>query len=331
MSRSHRVNNQNIRREAIIKHDNAVLPFTVESLDVRGRVVRLGATLDSILHRHAYPDAVARLIGEALVLTALLGSSLKVSGSFQLQARTDGIVSLLVVDYDVPDRMRAYARFDEAALAANLQATSAELLGHGHLGLTIDQGPHTSRYQGLVALSGQGLEDAAHQYFTQSEQIPTRVRLAFGNLITKEQDDNVWRAGGMIVQFLPSSIERLRQADLPPGDAPHGVDIIDHPEDENWVEARALIETIEDHELLDPDLSSEDLLFRLFHERDPRVFEAQTLLDRCRCSTERILSMIEQFSESDRRAMVADDGSITVTCEFCSTHYHIDPASIGLA
>ena len=325
------MNNQNIRREAIIKHDNAVLPFTVESLDVRGRVVRLGATLDSILHRHAYPDAVARLIGEALVLTALLGSSLKVSGSFQLQARTDGIVSLLVVDYDVPDRMRAYARFDEAALAANLQATSAELLGHGHLGLTIDQGPHTSRYQGLVALSGQGLEDAAHQYFTQSEQIPTRVRLAFGNLITKEQDDNVWRAGGMIVQFLPSSIERLRQADLPPGDAPHGVDIIDHPEDENWVEARALIETIEDHELLDPDLSSEDLLFRLFHERDPRVFEAQTLLDRCRCSTERILSMIEQFSESDRRAMVADDGSITVTCEFCSTHYHIDPASIGLA
>ena len=317
--------------EGLTKHDNAILPFTVESLDLRGRVVRLGATLDSILHRHAYPDAVARLIGEALVLTALLGSSLKVSGSFQLQARTDGIVSLLVVDYDLPDRMRAYARFDETALAAAPKATSAELLGHGHLGLTIDQGPHMQRYQGLVALSGQGLEEAAHQYFTQSEQIPTRVRLAFGNLVNKDQDNDRCRAGGMIVQFLPTSTDRLRQADLSPGDAPHGVDILEHPDDENWVEARALIETVEDHELLDPDLSSEDLLFRLFHQRDPRVFESQKLLDRCRCSTERILGMIEQFSESDRRAMVADDGSITVTCEFCSTHYHIDPASIGIA
>ena len=325
------MNDQNANPDTLIKQDNAVLPFTVESLDLRGRVVRLGSTLDSILHRHAYPDAVARLIGEALVLTALLGSSLKVSGSFQLQARTDGIVSLLVVDYDLPDRMRAYARFDETALATNPKAPSAELLGHGHLGLTIDQGPHTSRYQGVVALTGQGLEEAAHQYFTQSEQIPTRVRLAFGNLVNKSQDDDRWRAGGMIVQFLPASTDRLRQADLSPGDAPHGIDIIDHPEDENWVEARALTETIEDHELLDPDLSSEDLLFRLFHERDPRVFEAQKLLDRCRCSTERILGMIEQFSESDKRAMVADDGSITVTCEFCSTHYHIDPASIGLA
>ena len=325
------MNDPALAHDGLLRHDNAVLPFTVESLDVRGRVVRLGSTLDSILHRHAYPDAVARLIGEALALTALLGSSLKVSGSFQLQARTDGIVSLLVVDYDLPDRLRAYARFDETLLAAHPKATSAELLGHGHLGLTIDQGPHTSRYQGLVALSGQGLEEAAHQYFKQSEQIPTRVRLAFGHLINPQQDNETWRAGGMIVQFLPVSTDRLRQADLPPGDAPQGVDIIDHPEDEHWVEALALTETIEDHELLDPDLSSEDLLFRLFHERDPRVFETEKLLDRCRCSTERILGMIEQFSESDRRAMVADDGTITVTGEFCTTHYHIDPESIGLA
>jgi molecular chaperone Hsp33 len=311
--------------------DNGVLPFTVELLDVRGRVVRLGSTLNSILHRHSYPEAVARLLGEALALTALLGSSLKVSGSFQLQARTDGLVNLLVVDFDLPDRLRAYARFDADAIAANPQASPAELLGHGHLGLTIDQGPHTSRYQGLVALDGQGLEEAAHQYFSQSEQIPTRVRLAFGHLTGKDGSPDDWRAGGLIVQFLPSSTDRLRQRDLSPGDIPQGVDIIEHVDDESWVEARALIETLENHELLDPSLSSEDLLFRLFNQHDPRVFEAQPLMDRCRCSTERILTMIEQFSESDRRAMIADDGTITVTCEFCSSRYHFDPESIGLA
>jgi molecular chaperone Hsp33 len=330
VSWSHGVSDARARMSDAAGQDNAVLPFTVESLDLRGRVVRLGSMLDSILNRHAYPEPVARLLGEALALTALLGSSLKLSGSFQLQARTDGVVSLLVVDYDLPDRMRAYARFDADSLAANPEATPADLLGQGHLGLTIDQGPNTSRYQGLVALTGQGFEAAAHQYFTQSEQIPTRVRLAAGTLINKNDHEIQWRAGGMIAQFLPTSIDRLRQADLPPGDAPHGADIIEHLEDDLWIEARALTETVEDHELLDPHVSSEELLFRLFHERDPRVFEAQPLLDRCRCSTERILTMIEQFSESDRRAMVADDGSITVTCEFCSTHYHIDPASIGL-
>ena len=236
-----------------------------------------------------------------------------------------------MVDFDLPDRLRAYARFDADGIAANPQASPAELLGHGHLGLTIDQGPQTARYQGLVALAGQGLEEAAHQYFTQSEQIPTRVRLAFGHLVSKGSENDQWRAGGLILQFLPSSTDRLRQKDLSPGDVPQGVDIIEHADDDMWLEARALVETIENHELLDPALSSEDLLYRLFHQHEPRVFDALPLLDRCRCSTERILSMIDQFSESDRRAMVADDGSITVSCEFCSSHYHIDPASIGLA
>jgi molecular chaperone Hsp33 len=325
------VSDQLLHAATLAGQDNIVLPFTVESLDVRGRIVRLGSTLDSIMHRHAYPEPVARLLGEALTLTALLGSSLKGEGSFQLQARTNGLVNLLVVDFDLPDRLRAYARFDEKAILDNPNATPAELLGHGHLGLTIDQGPHTARYQGLVALSGQGLEDAAHQYFTQSEQIPTRVRLAFGRLLTKEGDNDQWRAGGLIVQFLPSSTDRLRQKDLAPGDAPQGVDILEHKDDDYWVEAKALVETIENHELLDPALASEDLLYRLFHQHEARVFETLPLLDRCRCSTERILTMIEQFSESDRRAMIADDGSITVSCEFCSSRYHIDPSSIGLA
>ncbi len=311
-----------------VSGEDQVLPFTVEALDVRGRVVRIGPMLDAILHRHAYPQAVARLLGEAVALTALLGAALKIDGQFQLQARTTGAVELLVVDYDLPENIRAYARYDEAAVAAAPDASPADLLGHGHLGLTIEQGAHNARYQGIVALSGQGLEESAHQYFTQSEQIPTRVRLAVGQVIEGGKD--VWRAGGIVVQFLPSSPEKRRHADLNPGDAPAGADILTQHEDDDWLEARALVETVEDHELVDPLLSSEELLYRLFHERGVRVFECQPLLDRCRCSRERIVGMIERFSEDERRHMIADDGTITVTCEFCSTHYHVAPTEVGL-
>lgn len=311
-----------------VEGEDQVLPFTVEALDVRGRLVRIGPMLDTILHRHSYPSAVARLLGEAVALTALLGAALKIDGQFQLQARTTGAVELLVVDYDLPENIRAYARYDEAAVAAAPEATPAELLGHGHLGLTIEQGIQNARYQGIVALSGQGLEEAAHQYFTQSEQIPTRVRLAVGQVIEGGKD--VWRAGGIVVQFLPSSPEKRRHADLHPGDAPAGADIMTRHDDDDWLEARALVETVEDHELVDPLLSSEDLLYRLFHERGVRVFETQPLLDRCRCSRERIVGMIERFSEDERRHMIADDGAITVTCEFCSTHYHVEPAEVGV-
>jgi molecular chaperone Hsp33 len=268
------------------------------------------------------------LLGEAVALTALLGAALKIDGQFQLQARTTGAVELLVVDYDLPENIRAYARYDEAAVAAAPDASPADLLGHGHLGLTIEQGAHNARYQGIVALSGQGLEESAHQYFTQSEQIPTRVRLAVGQVIEGGKD--VWRAGGIVVQFLPSSPEKRRHADLHPGDAPAGADILTQHEDDDWLEARALVETVEDHELVDPLLSSEELLYRLFHERGVRVFESQPLLDRCRCSRERIVGMIERFSEDERRHMIADDGAITVTCEFCSTHYHVEPTEVGV-
>ncbi len=177
--------------------DDAVLPFAVEPLDVRGRVVRLGPAIDTLVSRHGYPDAVARVIGEAAALTALLGSSLKFEGQFQLQAKTDGPIDLLVVDYDAPDRLRAFARFDAervAAAAAEGQARSGGLLGHGHLALTIDQGPDMNRYQGVVALEGQSLEEAAHQYFRQSEQIPTRVRLAVAEQFAG--GGHGYRAGG---------------------------------------------------------------------------------------------------------------------------------------
>lgn len=310
--------------------DDAVLPFSVEALDLRGRVVRLGPAIDVILRRHGYPDPVARLLGEAAALTILLGSSLKFEGRFQLQTKTDGPVGMIVVDFEAPDSVRATARFDAEKVAAlGSRAKAAELMGNGHLAMTIDRGSTQSRYQGVVALEGQSLEEAAHQYFRQSEQIPTRVRLAVAEQI--DGQDASWRAGGMLVQFLPTSPDRMRQADLPPGDAPEGhvhLDEATAPEDDAWVEARALIDTVQDHELVDPSVSSERLLYRLFHERGVRVFDAQTVIERCRCSRERVMGMIASFTEAERRDMIADDGQIGITCEFCSRRYVLDPAEV---
>jgi molecular chaperone Hsp33 len=311
--------------------DDRVIPFAVEALDARGRIVRLGPLVDRILARHAYPAPVSRLLGEMVVLGVLLGTSLKFEGRFQLQTRTDGPVDMLVVDFEAPDRVRAYARFDEARLIPlGPMAAAPDLLGRGHLALTIDQGADMARYQGIVALEGQSIEEAAHQYFRQSEQIPTRVRLAVAETLGSDAAGIRWRAGGLISQFLPTSVDRMRQADLPPGDAPAGVEASGFEEDDAWTEARLLTETVEDHELVDPTLTSEDLLYRLFHERGVRVFEAQPVVERCRCSRSRILSMLRQFSDEERRSMVGDDGRIGITCEFCSTHYHVEPGEIGI-
>ena len=309
--------------------DDVVLPFAVEGLDVRGRVVRLGASVDTILERHGYPLPVARVLGEAAALTVLLGSSLKFEGRFQIQTRTDGPIEMLVCDYEAPDRLRAYALFDAERLQDAEGAGTAALLGNGHLAMTIDQGPEMSRYQGVVALEGQDLEEAAHQYFRQSEQIPTRVRLA----VAEEFADgrHAFRAGGLLVQFLPAASERVKPVDLDPGDIPEG-----HPsrdarypdEDDAWVEARSIVETIEDVELIDPAVSSERLLYRLFHERGVRVFEGQAVHEACRCSHDRIMGMMRRFSPEDRRDMVGDNGRIGITCEFCSRFYDLDPAEV---
>ncbi|MFO1133911.1 MAG: Hsp33 family molecular chaperone [Rhodoblastus sp.] len=306
--------------------DDVILPFAVEPLDLRGRLVRLGPAIDTILERHGYPAPVARLLCEAAALCVLLGSAMKQEGRFQLQTRTDGVVDLIVVDFDAPDRLRAFARFDAERLAA-AEATrktgGADLLGRGHLGFTIDPGGAMNRYQGVVALAGEGLERAAHDYFDRSEQIPTVVRLAVGEVVTGAGAH--WRAGGLIVQFLPESEDRRRQADLHPGDAPEGAQAHTLDEDEAWTEGRALAGTVEDHELIDPSLSGERLLYRLFHERGVRVFAAQPVREQCRCSTDSIRTMLKRFTPQERTDMIGDDGKIGVTCEFCSEKREFDP------
>jgi molecular chaperone Hsp33 len=311
------------REPDTVPHDDLVIPFEVAALDVRGRAVRLGPMVDDILARHDYPTVVSRLLGEAIVLTVLLGSSLKFDGRFILQTQTDGPVRMLVVDWRSPGLVRAYAQFDHDAVAALANPSDADLLGRGHLAMTIDQGADMTRYQGLVALGGGTLEEAAHEYFLRSEQIPTRVRLAVAEEFSAAAAGGArrrWRAGGLMLQFLPKSTERMRSPDLDPGDAPEGTVPHEVPEDEAWVESQALVATVEDLELLDPALSTERLLYRLFHEHGVRVFRTAAVEAKCSCSRERVAGILGSFSAEERAAMV-EDGRIGVTCEFCNTRY----------
>jgi molecular chaperone Hsp33 len=309
------------------------MPFEVAKLDLRGRIVRLGPAVDEILARHAYPQPVAKLLGEAIVLAVMLGSALKIDGRFILQTQGDGPVRMLVVDFTARDKVRACARFDKERVASAIASGNADagaLLGKGHLAMTIDQGPDMSRYQGLVALDGGALESVAHEYFLRSEQIPTKVRLAVAEELRAGSNGPThrWRAGGIMLQFLPKSPERARVADLDPGDAPQGVAPHKVEVDEAWVEGQALISTVEDVELIDPSLSSERLVYRLFHEPGVRVFRAQPLRAECSCSRDSVEAMLKSFSQDDRDHMV-EDGKISVTCEFCSANYQFVPSEVG--
>jgi len=292
--------------------DDIVVPFAVDALDVRGRVVRLGPAVDRAIRQHAYPEPVSRLLGEVMALAALLGTALKFDGKLIIQAQTEGPVHTLVADFTTPGFIRGLARFDEAAVAAlgeEAARDDAALLGAGHLAFTIDQGPRTRRYQGVVEFSG-SLADAARKYFGQSEQILTHVKLAAGRLQTPAGES--WRAGAIMAQHLPAPGGRASEKAL-----------------ENWPHAEALIETVEDHELLDPAISPERLLFRLFHEVGVRVFEPVAVRWRCDCSRDVLLDTLRRLSEAERRAMVKD-GEVRARCQFCSREHVFSPRELGL-
>jgi molecular chaperone Hsp33 len=237
---------------------------------------------------------------------------------------------MLVVDFRQPGAIRACARFDAAQVKSMIdagQASTGALLGKGHLAMTIDHGPDRNRYQGLVAVQGGSLEDAAHEYFRSSEQIPTRVKLVVAEEFGAGRQHR-WRAGGILAQFLPKATHRA-QVDLHPGDAPPGVTVPEVKEDDAWIEGRSLVDTVEDIELIDPDLSGEMLLYRLFHERGVRVFRDTPVAAQCSCSREGVDAMLRNFSQDDRDHMV-ENGKISVTCEFCSANYQFDPDDVRM-
>ena len=310
--------------------DNLVLPFRTVKSDVIGRVIRLGSVVHAILSRHAYPEPVSHALGEALALSSMLGSALKDDAKLILQTKTDGPLDFLVADFESPGKVRGYANFDKgnAALADTRgRGDQGALLGSGHMAMTIDPGSGRDSYQGIVSLDKQPLVVAADTYFRQSEQIPTFIRLAVARHYGPAAGGGArtwhWRAGGLMIQQLPREGGK-RELE---GEA-HDLGL-EGDDDENWNRARHLASTVEDHELLDPLLSPERLLYRLFHEEGVRVVEATDLAEACRCSRERIDMYLKRFGAEELKDMREPDGSISVKCEFCSRKYLFAPGEFA--
>jgi molecular chaperone Hsp33 len=287
---------------------DSALGFTVPSRDARGRVVRLGPALDEILRAHAYPKPLAVLLAEAITLTALLGSTLKdVGGQLTMQAQTqNGVVELLVADYKGGE-MRGYLRHDPERFAmAPAEPSLFALFGQGYLAITFDQAVTGERYQGIVPLEGGSLAEAAEQYFVQSEQIPSLIRLS-----AQQGEDGEWIAGGMLLQHLPEGEEGRERLHVD----------LEHPE---WEHIRALGETITAEELTAPALELETIVWRLFHdEEEIRVMEPVPLAKGCRCDPVHIRQVVGQFSAADRAEMADEEGVIRVECEFCAKDFPI--------
>ena len=291
--------------------DDLTAQFLLPGRPVVGRLVRLGPLANEILNRHDYPGPVANLLGESLALAALVGASLKFEGRLILQAQGDGPVAYVVVDYDTNGAVRGYCKFDAervAAVSEGFVRPGAEtLLGKGAFVMTNDRGPDLGRSQGLTPIEGETLAQCAERYFEQSEQLPTRVRLAVGQVTTAE--GTVWRAGGIMAQMVAADDTRGST-------------------EEAWDNARALLSTVADDELVDPTLSPEALLFRLFHEDGVRLLPGKPLAAQCRCSQERVEGMMRSFDKAAVAEMVEPDGMIHVTCEFCSRTYFVSPEGV---
>lgn len=293
------------------------IPFQVEGAEARGRLVRMGPLVDEILSAHNYPDPVARVLGDLLALTALMGSQLKFDGTITIQARGSGALTLLVADYEHKasdenrGHLRGYAQFDPDILGLLGKAPSfMGMMKQGHMVITIDPDDEKmNRYQGVVPVEGLTVADSARGYFRDSEQIPTVLDLSTVKVMGA---DAGWRAGGIIVQHLA---------------APGSQAMVD--EKENWTRIEALASTITADEVTDPALPGNDLLFRLFHEDGAIAYEAQELIRTCRCSQEKILATLKQFGKEELSDMVTDNGDIEVTCQFCSTVYSVDPETLG--
>jgi molecular chaperone Hsp33 len=292
-------------------NDNLARPFQLEQSALRGRVVRLGALVDRVLTRHDYPEPVSRLLGELFVLAATLAGGLKFKGTFSLQVRGAGPVSLMIADCTNAGAMRGYAKFDAARVAALPRATARDLLGDGQLALTVDQREEGQAYQGIVELQGTTLTECMQAYFRQSEQLKTGLKVAVERVA--DHDRQRWRAGGIMVQRVAEQIPDEREEQM----------------EDDWRRTMLLLGTATDAELVDPHLAPERLLLRLFHQEGVRVFEPLDLSFGCRCSRERVEVVLRRFPPDDLEDMKEADGQLVVTCEFCNTTYRFDEAGLA--
>lgn len=295
-----------------------VTPFMIDHADVRGRLVRLSDIAHTILTRYDYPAPVARMLGELLVVAAMLGSNLKQDGIFTLQIRGKGLVPLMVVDAAYGGELRGFAEMpggSAQAIAALTNPTPRDLFGQdAYLAITLDPGEDMQRYQGVVALEGESLTDAIAHYFTYSQQVDVLFRLAVDKVAPAKTGETRWVASGMMVEKLPPEAAKASDAER----------------EEGWRYTTAIVSTVKDGELTDPLLDAPSLLYRLFHEEGVWVQDALGVGANCRCSRDRIEKLLLSMPMEDRADMVVD-GEVSVHCQFCNTTQRFTPEEIGLA
>ena len=288
-----------------------VQPFSIEGANVRGRLVRLGEAYGDILAPHNYPDQVGTLMGELSAMTVALADSLKYDGLFILQTQSDGPVSMMVVDITSAGDMRGYARYDAGKLGEKSQTSVPHLMGSGHLAFTVDQGSDMERYQGITALEGASLAECAQAFFRQSEQLETAILLS--------ADPETKRAAAFMIQKMPATGEG----------AEHKISLSAEEDDENWRNGVVLMSSMTKDEMLDPALSSWDLLYRLYHEDGVRLYDNKPLKFKCRCSGEKVAATLASFPPEEIVDMKTEDGLIVATCEFCRIDYKFDDEALA--
>lgn len=316
-----------------IAWDDTVLPFQLDRSDIRGRVARLDGVLEQVLRQHSYPPVIEALVAEAALLTALIGQSIKLRWKLSLQIRGKGPARLIATDYygpgedGEPARIRAYASYDADRLDHG--AAPFSQIGEGYFAVMLDQGSGMQPYQGFTPIAGGSLSACAETYFAQSEQLPTRFSLTYGQSQVPGGVSH-WRAGGVMLQHMPT-VGGAVAADGGSGEGgllTHA-DILSGDASENWTRANLLLDTVEEMELIGPSVTPTDLLVRLFHEEEPRVFEAQTVRFGCSCSADKVRQTMSIYSQRDIAKMTTAAGIVTADCQFCGAHYEFDPKTLG--
>lgn len=318
---------------AQIAWDDTVLPFQLDRADIRGRVARLDGVLDQVLSQHSYPKAVESLVAEMALLTALIGQTIKLRWRLSLQVRGDGPVRMIATDYFGPDaqgnaaKLRAYANYDPERVME--PERPFDLIGKGYFAIVIDQGQDMTPYQGITPIEGGSLSTCAETYFAQSEQLPTRFELVHGRAQRPGEPEH-WRGGGVMIQHMPPSGQHVAQNG---GSGTDGLlkadDIVDGEDGENWRRTNLLLDSVETLELIGPDVQPPELLVRLFHEEQPRVFDPQPVHFGCTCSADRVRKSLSIYAPDDIATMTTDDGIVTADCQFCGAHYEFDPDTLG--
>jgi len=312
--------------------DDTVLPFQLDKSDMRGRVARLDGVLSGVLKQHAYPPVVEALVAEMTLLTALIGQTVKLRWKLSLQVQSKGAVRMIATDYYGPEnegdaaRIRAYASFDAEKLTSG---NPMDQIGEGYFAILIDQGEGTQPYQGITPLSGTSLSESAEAYFAQSEQLPTKFTLSYGRA-TEPGVAEHWRAGGIMLQHMPKASPFVATEG---GTGEAGLlvaaDLVSGETEENWTRVNFHLDTVEDLELIGPTITPATLLTRLFHEENPRIFDAQRVEFGCSCSEEKVRQSLSIYSAKDIETMTTEAGTVTADCQFCGAHYVLDAKTVG--